>query len=158
MTATSTSQGTKPTHIGVGVGVFVVRASDSAILVGKRIGSHGAGTYQLPGGHLDPYETFESCATREVLEETGLRVQDPIFLTATNDPMPAEGKHYVTIFMRAHCIDEVPRPAVLEPEKCESWKFVSYEELMKLRPLFTPLLSLEATRKGFSPFAAVPTA
>jgi 8-oxo-dGTP diphosphatase len=34
----------------VGVGVFV-RKNDK-YLIGKRIGSHGSGTFALPGGHL----------------------------------------------------------------------------------------------------------
>ena len=56
----------------------------------------------MPGGHLDFGESFERCAVREVLEETGLSVNaDSIqFLTATNDIMTSENKHYITIFVR----------------------------------------------------------
>ncbi len=54
----------------VGVGVIVIR--NGGILLGKRIGSHGAGTWALPGGHLEYAERIEDCAAREVLEETGL--------------------------------------------------------------------------------------
>lgn len=59
------------------------------------------GTWQLPGGHLEYGESFEGCAAREVLEETGLKVDfnSALFLTATNDIMAEEGKHYVTIFV-----------------------------------------------------------
>ncbi|TPX70405.1 hypothetical protein SpCBS45565_g01726 [Spizellomyces sp. 'palustris'] len=135
----------------VGVGVFVIRRSDGHILVGKRKGSHGEGTYQLPGGHLEFNESFESCALREVLEETGLCINNITFGTATNDPMPKDGKHYVTIFMKGECVDDVPSPKLLEPEKCEFWMFMPFEELVTMRPLFQPLITLVQTRSRFHP-------
>jgi 8-oxo-dGTP diphosphatase len=81
----------------VGVAVFVIK--DDHILIGKRIGSHGAGTLQLPGGHLEFGEEWIECARREVLEETGLDVSacKMSFFHATNDVF--ENKHYITIFM-----------------------------------------------------------
>jgi 8-oxo-dGTP pyrophosphatase MutT (NUDIX family) len=33
-----------------------------------------AGAWVMPGGHLDPGETFEGCAMREVEEEVGIDV------------------------------------------------------------------------------------
>ncbi|PWZ00084.1 hypothetical protein BCV70DRAFT_104793 [Testicularia cyperi] len=66
----------------VGVGVFVLNERGH-VLVGKRTGSHGSGTLALPGGHLELHESFAECATREVLEETGLLLQPP---DAANSP------------------------------------------------------------------------
>lgn len=34
---------------------------------------HRNGRWDLPKGHLEPYETLEACAVREVAEETGVR-------------------------------------------------------------------------------------
>ena len=56
----------------VGVGVFVLR--DGLVLLGLRRGAHGAGTWALPGGHLEFGEAVEHCAAREVHEETGLNM------------------------------------------------------------------------------------
>ena len=71
-----------------------------------------AGTWGLPGGHLEANESFEDCANREILEETGLQIRNLRFLTATNDIMESEGKHYVTIFMGGVCSDDTAQPQV----------------------------------------------
>ena len=38
--------------VKVGVSVILIR-NDNEILIGKRKGSHGAGEYSVPGGHLE---------------------------------------------------------------------------------------------------------
>ena len=99
--------------VRVGVGVFILKStqeshSNPRFLLGERLNAHGAGTYALPGGHLEFGETPEACAAREVEEETGLKVNvnGVRFLTATNDYMPADSKHYVTVFTVCEREDE----------------------------------------------------
>jgi len=70
------------------------------------------GTYALPGGHLEYGESFEECAAREVLEETGLEVGELRFLTATNSVFDDVKKHYVTIFMGCRLRDDAAEPEV----------------------------------------------
>jgi 8-oxo-dGTP diphosphatase len=41
----------------VGIGVIVYRKGK--ILIGKRLSHHGAGTWEIPGGHLEFGESFE---------------------------------------------------------------------------------------------------
>ncbi len=50
----------------VGVGVLILR--DGKVLLGRRKGSHGAGCWSAPGGHLEFGEAVEDCALREALE------------------------------------------------------------------------------------------
>ncbi|ORY98586.1 NUDIX hydrolase domain-like protein [Syncephalastrum racemosum] len=127
--------------VRVGVGCFVVRSesNEEQILIGQRKGSHGAGAWQLPGGHLELNESFEDCAQREVLEETNLEVKNVRFVTATNDIMEADKKHYVTIFMRAEAVDPA-QVRVMEPEKLQGeWQWVALKDLPNYQPLFLPL-------------------
>ncbi|KAF7720887.1 Nudix hydrolase 15, mitochondrial, partial [Apophysomyces ossiformis] len=129
--------------VRVGVGCFVKCRFDDGlkILLSKRKGSHGSGCWQLPGGHLEFNESFEECARREVLEETNLELDNIQFVTATNDPMPADNKHYVTVFVQS-TVDrnDIGRLRVMEPEKLEGeWEWVSWKDIHQYKPLFTPI-------------------
>jgi 8-oxo-dGTP diphosphatase len=83
----------------VGVGVLIRREDEILLLRRKNV--HGAGTWSTPGGHLDPGESPEGCAVREVREETGVEVVNVRFLGITNDVFQAEGRHYITLWMEA---------------------------------------------------------
>lgn len=76
-----------------------------------RKGSHGAGTFALPGGHLEFLESIEACAIRETLEETGLKILNPRVEWVENSiwGQGNDQKHYVTIFVRADLCDMVRR-------------------------------------------------
>jgi 8-oxo-dGTP diphosphatase len=59
-------------HTKVGVGVVVLRP-DGRVLVGRRLAEPGR-PLAIPGGKLDPGESVEACAVRELAEETGIAV------------------------------------------------------------------------------------
>jgi 8-oxo-dGTP diphosphatase len=120
-------------RVQVGVGVFVKR--NGKILVGKRKGSHGAGTWALPGGHLEPGESFETCCKREVLEETGLIINNISPVVFTNDVFHHEGLHYITLFFKGEY--KSGEATVAEPRQCEEWRWVSPDQVPQ--PIFLPL-------------------
>lgn len=132
------------------VGVAVLVRRQGKILLGHRQRSHGAGTWQLPGGHLDFGEAVEACAAREVREETGLRVENLVRGPFTNDVFDAAGLHHVTLYLLADAPDGVPE--VREPDRCRRWDWFSWEALPS--PLFLPLRHLAA--RGFHPFGRTP--
>lgn len=114
----------------VGIGVFVCK--DGKFLIGHRKGSHGEGTWALPGGHLEFGESFEQTAEREVKEENGLAIESIGFGAVTNDIFEKENKHYVTIWMISQW--KSGEPEILEPHKCLEWRWVDFDSLPE--PLF----------------------
>jgi 8-oxo-dGTP diphosphatase len=123
----------------VGIGVVVRR--DGTLLLGLRRGSHGAGTWALPGGHPEPGEDDASCAARELREETGL-----VAVSCRPGPAPViwtaeTGVRYLTRFVEA----DVPQgtPALREPAKCAEWRWVPVDALPQ--PLFGPIASWQST-------------
>ncbi|MCO7187019.1 MULTISPECIES: NUDIX hydrolase [unclassified Pseudoalteromonas] len=122
----------------VRVGVAVVIKRQGKILLGERIGSHGAHTWATPGGHLEMGESVEQCARREVLEETGLTLAQVTKLDYTNDVFESDGKHYITLFVTGECVNGEPQ--LLEPGKCLQWRWFSPDSLPE--PLFLSLQNL----------------
>jgi len=53
----------------------VIKDRDGRLLLIKRGHEPGAGLWSLPGGRIEPGETHQQAVAREVLEETGLRVE-----------------------------------------------------------------------------------
>jgi 8-oxo-dGTP diphosphatase len=118
------------------VGVAVILIQNKKVLLGKRKGSHGAGTWAFPGGHLEFGEEVEDCAARELKEETGLLARSCRRGPWTNDRI--DGKHYVTLFI---IVDRFSGSLQrLEPEKCEAWEWFDIEQLPS--PLFQTVRSL----------------
>lgn len=131
--ASSTASENKPR---VGVGCIVRK--DGKVLFGKRKGAHGVGFWAPPGGHLEFGESVESCARRELLEETGLRPLSMRLGPWVENLMEDGKKHYITIFV---IIDSfVGEPELLEKDKCEGWEWFSFDNLPE--PLFSPIHSL----------------
>lgn len=126
------------------VGIAVLVMKDGKLLLGKRRGSHGAGEYASPGGHLEHGESFAACAAREVMEETGLVIGEPRFLRVMN-VMDYAPKHYVDLAFVADWVRG--EPEVREPTKVETWQWYSLDELPT--PLFAMLpTAVEALRSG----------
>lgn len=128
--------GTQPNLTKIGVGVLIF--NQNRILLGRRRGSHGAGDWATPGGHLEFGESPERCGQREVLEETGLTLNDTIKGPFTHDCFVQENRHYITLFLLAH--DVTGTPELREPEKCEGWHWFPLTTLPS--PLFSPLETL----------------
>jgi 8-oxo-dGTP diphosphatase len=116
--------------VGVGIGVLIVK--DNKVLLGKRKGDFGKGTWTCPGGKLEFRERISDCAKRETKEETGLEVEMVDFISLVNDVV--YGKHYVTINLKGKIVGG--KLEVGEPEKFEEWQWFDFSKLPN--PLFPP--------------------
>lgn len=103
------------------IGIAVLIEREGKILLGKRKGSHGEGTWALPGGRLGFKEKFEECAKRELLEETGIKADGLKLVSIANDIM--YGQHWITLGFSAGNLNGMP--ILKEPEKCERWEWFS---------------------------------
>lgn len=113
----------------VGVGVMILK--DGKTLLALRKGSHGAGEYAFPGGHLEFGESFEGCARRETKEECGVEIRNIRFQYLANVKKYAD-KHYAHVGLIADWKEG--EPEVLEPERSESWDWYELDKLPS--PLF----------------------
>lgn len=111
----------------VGVGVMIRR--DNKVLLGLRKGSHGAGEWSFPGGHLEWGESVFQTAIREAMEETGLVVSDLELISVADEMryIDSDDKHYLNIGVRANSVDGEPQ--LMEPNKCEKWGWFDLENL-----------------------------
>lgn len=126
----------------MGIGIIVERGGK--VLLGLRQGSHGAGEWAFPGGGLEFLETPDDCALRELAEEAGLEARNPRRLAYwTDDHFPADGKHYITLYLRVDA-DDALEPVVCEPEKCERWDFFDWDALPE--PVFPGVRAIAALR------------
>ncbi len=120
----------------IGIGVFVFR--DGKFLMGKRMGSHGEGSWSVPGGHLEFGESFAETARREVLEETGITIKNIKFGAVTNDYFEKEGRHYVTVWMVTE--HDEGEAKIMEPDKFIEQGWFDFTTLPS--PLFLPWTQL----------------
>ena len=128
----------------VRVGVAVLLRRGPRTLFGLRKGSHGAGSWSFPGGHLEKGESLERAAQRELEEETGIDLPQSRFMrfNYTNDIFHSEGRHYITLYFTVNLDvvgpEAVLEPKLMEPEKCGAWMWCSTFP----SPLFLPIRNL----------------
>jgi 8-oxo-dGTP diphosphatase len=91
-------------------------------------------------------ESVEECARRELLEETGLVLNEVQTGPYTNDIFDEANCHYVTLYAVGDWLNGEAK--LREPEKCEAWDWFEWGRLPQ--PLFLPIKNL--LKLDYDPF------
>jgi 8-oxo-dGTP diphosphatase len=135
-------------QVKVGVAIIVRRkyGTDRCcilydVLMGIRKGSHGAGTWSFPGGHVEFGESIEEAGKRELYEETGIDVPIDKFerMGYVDTIFKDQNRHYITLYLLVEWKKEYDYPKLMEPNKCEGWAWTNE----KPSPLFEPIDNLK---------------
>ena len=130
----------------VACGVAVVVTHRQQVLFGKRKSVKDGFTWQLPGGWIEPGESVQQAARREVSEETGLHLRELQFIGVTSNVF-SPSNHSLSLYFEAECAD-AKLLRVTEGDKCDAWEWRGWNEVSD--NLYLPLRLLRKT--GYQPF------
>ena len=116
------------------------------ILFGQRKVAAGDFAWQLPGGWIEPGESPQQAARREVIEETGLQLQELHFVGITSNVFSPRD-HSISLYFEAECAEVGPLKTV-ENEKCGGWEWKYWTEISE--NLYLPLRIFKET--DYRPF------
>jgi 8-oxo-dGTP diphosphatase len=111
------------------VGCEGIIEDSGKILLGLRKNCYGAGSWGLPGGHMEFGEKATKTLQRELKEEIGVdfEISDFNLISLADDSSPGVDSHHVHIsFSVKYDGQEIK---LMEPEKCEEWKFFDKNNL-----------------------------
>jgi ADP-ribose pyrophosphatase len=135
-----------PSNPKVAVGAVVFK--DERVLLVRRGQPPSKNLWAIPGGSVEIGETLQEAAEREILEETGIKIQagEPVF---TFDVIDRDGTgkirfHYVIVDLAADYVTGDPQAG----DDAAEARWVSAQEIDELQ-VSTPTLNLLKTKFGF---------
>ncbi len=109
----------------IGVCVIVLDPQTNKILLGERVNAYKAGYFGLPGGRIEMKETAQDAAVREVVEETGLQVDNLDYIGVVREFQDTYN------FIHFGMATSSYKGVVTNPEshKCKGWEWYSLDTL-----------------------------
>jgi len=80
---------------------LVYAIHDDEVLLHRRVKDPNKGLWVAPGGKLEPEESPTECAIREMHEETGLAVLDPVLRGIMTEVSPRPDYRWITFIFAA---------------------------------------------------------
>lgn len=110
---------------GVGCGLAVVK--DGKLLLCRRLKAPEAGHWNIVGGKVEHFEPSMDGARREAEEESGLAIGAIQFLCVSEQIIPADRQHWVSLIYVTH--DFSGEPKLTEPDKLSDIGWYGLDEL-----------------------------
>lgn len=124
------------------VGSAVVVIHNDRVLLGQRDKEPNRGSWVLPGGKVEPFETVAQAGTRELLEETGLLIEVGDQIGVFEIVRPPE-EHRLIIYSWGRVVSGEPRAA----DDLRDLRFVGRDELQELN--LSPVVAQVLRRVGW---------
>jgi len=109
------------------IGSAVIVAQEDRVLLGVRGKEPNRGKWVLPGGKIEPFESVEEAAKREIREETGLEIE-LAGRALVKEIIDAPNEHRIIIFNEALVVDG----DLLASSDLKEVRFCSRSELHRL--------------------------
>jgi len=104
------------------VAAAVIDSGDLYLITRRKAGTHLAGLWEFPGGKCEEGESLKDCLRREVREELGIEITEPVpFQTVRHDyPEKSVELHFFRCTIKA---------GIAQVLGCDDLKWVTAKEL-----------------------------
>jgi 8-oxo-dGTP pyrophosphatase MutT (NUDIX family) len=148
----------RPPHLHAALGVGAVLNGPAGVLLGR----HRRGTWEVPGGRVEPNESLQQAVVRELLEETGL-VADPADVRLVGTLLDSVGG-VVRMTVGAVVTRWHGEPADQDGESVGAWRWWPLDALpnglfvcsAQILTAWQPTLPIDRPTAAFTPFANRP--
>lgn len=114
-----------------GCGVYIFSEDGTQVLLTQRgpAARHERYRWEGPGGAVEPNESYEQAAHREIMEELGIHIELGEVIADFDEVTDSNGDRWEAKVFRATTHET---PTIQEPDKCVGFGWFTKEEVAKL--------------------------